>query len=124
MTKLADICVVDANTSAIEVGITVYEGETGGVSCVSVGVPVPTIFWTVNHRATHFSQTDGFNNVSVTGDVVTPGIARSTLQIVDAQYPDDGGVYICTGSNAQFADSFATIYVEVLGMWVIIRWHN
>lgn len=93
-----------------------HEGESINITCISFGVPVPTISWSFNGQATHFSPTDQSFDVSVSGDVVTLGSTMSSLLIVNAQYPDNDGTYICTGSNTQSGASSSMINVEVLGM--------
>ena len=116
----------DDATTSVSSGDGVVSVSVGGnvdISCTSTGVPVPTITWTLNNQETNFSQT----NISTETDIaifgagrieVTPGNVVSTLHIVNAQYPADDGVYVCTGSNTHAGvttNSSAMVTVQVLG---------
>ena len=119
---------VDANTSVSSGDgvVSVIEGGNVDISCISTGVPVPTITWTLNNQTISFTQTDTPTNyqVTVTGEdtslvtVVTPGNVVSTLHIVNAQYPANTGEYVCTGSNTHAGitiDSPSTIIIGIQG---------
>ena len=103
--------------------MSVIEGGNVDISCTSTGVPVPTITWTLNNQGTNFSQTSISTDTDITilggGNIeVTPGNLMSTLHIVNAQYPADDGVYVCTGSNTHAGvttNSSAKVTVQVLG---------
>ena len=88
----------------------VSEGGSVNISCTSIGSPVPTISWTLNNQITRFNKTDLSTEPSVavttpSNFAVTDGVAESTLQIVNAQYPADDGVYVY-------------VYVYVCVYWV------
>ena len=77
---------------------------------------------------TRFNQTDISTEPSVAvttppNIAITDGVAESTLQIVDTQYPADDGVYVCTGSNTHdgvTTSTSAMITVQVLGRFVCV----
>ena len=104
-----------------EVDASAYEGGNINISCTSTGVPIPNITWTFNNQLTSYLQSDIYTNYSVNyntvdyGLAVFPGSVVSTLHIVNAQYPADGGVYVCTGSNEDGVTSSATITLKFLG---------
>ena len=111
-------CTVDASTSVIGSPDTVIviEGSNVDITCISVGVPLPTISWTFNGRATQFDRINRFTDFIVSDDgTVTQGSIVSTLQIVDPQYPTDDGEYVCTGSNTDEAMSSIMVTLRVLG---------
>ena len=97
---------VNASTSIItEDTAYIREGEDLNVSCVSYGIPTPTITWMYNDLPAPFSQsfirTDYvvfINNGS--GPNVTTGNTLTILHIVDFQNLTDSGVYTCIGSNS------------------------
>lgn len=103
--------------------VSVSEEGSVDISCTSVGVPVPTVSWTFNNLAAPFDQTDSSTDLSVRilggGNFeLTQGSVVSTLHLVDAQYPADEGVYVCTGTNTHAGvttTSSAMITVQVLG---------
>ena len=102
----------------------IIEGENVELSCNSTGIPVPTITWTLNNQSIPLTQTDVSTDHSVTAKadqapVVTHGNVVSTVQIVNAQYPEDYGDYVCTGSSndgVTTISSSATITVNVPGI--------
>ena len=121
------LCVAVGAVTSVSGGadvVTVNEGENLDVSCTSTGIPIPTISWTLSDRATRFSQTNSSTNhstrISSGGDFeVTPGSATSKLHIVNARYPADEGVYVCTGSNSHAGVTLTTsarIRAQVLGI--------
>ena len=122
---------VNANTSVSSGAdvVTVSEGGSVNISCTSIGSPVPTISWTLNNQMTRFTKTDLSTEPSVAvirppNFAVTDGVAESTLQIVNAQYPADDGVYVCTGSNTHdgvTTSTSAMITVRVLGRFVCLQ---
>ena len=96
-----------------------YEGRSAGISCVSSGAPVPTVSWTFRGRTTPFNQTDQSTGAIVLSGSVTHGYLRSTLQMVNVQYPTHDGVYSCTGSNDPAGKGTTTITVQVLGILIL-----
>ena len=107
------VCAVDPTTRAISGERVLHEGESGNISCVSSGVPVPTISWTLSGHITPFEQSDQSTDVSVSG---ASGHLVSTLHLVNIQYPAHDGVYRCTGSNHPAARRTAIIRLHILGM--------
>ena len=98
----------------------VRKGGFADISCTSSGVPVPTITWTFNNQPVPFSQTNTVTNysaaVSGVSIEVTKGNITSTLHIVNAQYPDNAGEYVCTGSNTDGVSSSSIITVHIPGI--------
>ena len=119
---------VDANTTSIsEPLVTVLEGNSVTISCVSTGAPTPSITWKFNDEVATFipsNMVDGRfshrlvrdSNGNIVPDI-TPGSITSNLTIVNAQYPDHDGVYTCIGSNDEQSvnNSTASITVQVQG---------
>ena len=121
----------DANTTALNDSIiNISEGDNVKISCRSVGVPVPIITWKFNNQATVLEQDDTVTPVEITLDgapdknteIVTvgasPGEIVSTLQIVNARYPEHDGEYTCIGTNADnmnVAGSSASVSLQVHG---------
>lgn len=107
----------------------IVEGEDVDISCVSTGVPVPTITWTFNNQTTPFSQTDASADHNVTviisdqSTAVTQGNVVSTLHIVNPRYLTNTGEYVCTGSstNGDFTTSSSVrITVDISGtIWFL-----
>lgn len=96
--------------------VTVATRRSVNISCISYGVPVPTITWRFNNQPVPYTQTDTFTNysVDVTGNI-TQGNVVSTLHIVNAQTTEE---YVCMGSNTYngvTTNSYAMITVQVLG---------
>ena len=109
----------------------IAEGDSGAISCISMGAPVPSITWEFNNQTTVFEQTDlvtpytAILAESAGNRVVnfSPGNIESTLHIVSARYPDHDGVYTCIGTNADdltVASSSAFITVQVHGKMSLI----
>ena len=117
----------NANTTALSVSpVVIAEGDSGTISCRSVGAPVPSITWEFNNQTTGFEQTDTMTpfQTSITGTAgnrdidLTPGSIVSTLHIVSARHPDHDGVYTCIGTNGgdlTVASSNALVTVQVNG---------
>ena len=110
--------------------MTVVEGNTVTISCVSRGAPTPSVTWEFNGEVTLFvpsNVVDEFSTVLVrdsNGNIqpdITLGSITSNLMIVNAQYPDHDGVYTCIGSNdAQLVNySTSSITVQVQGIYII-----
>ena len=108
--------------------VTITEGMSGQVSCMSTGIPVPSITWRIDNQTTSFFQIDTITDVSFEmRRSVTTGIQRgsivSVLYIENAQYPTHHGIYECTAVNtdnlANFSSS-ATITVHIQGKRVVI----
>ena len=106
--------------------VTVSEGGSVDISCISTGVPVPTITWRLNNQATPFNQTDMTTtadirvNINFGVDTIINGSVVSTLHIVNAQYPGHDGVYECIGDNSNGGSappSIANISVQVQSMY-------
>ncbi len=119
---------VDVNTT-ITTGsdITVREGDSVNISCISTGAPTPSISWEFYGRPVTFQSMESVMGEQVTfsRDPVTYnfvpnyvlGTVTSNLLIVNAQYPENEGVYTCTGfnDNLMINISSAMINVHVLG---------
>ncbi len=123
---------VDANTTALsDSPVVIPEGGSASISCRSVGAPVPSITWQFNNQTTGFQQTDTETPLGLTftadgtarGLVVTTGNIESSLNIVNASYPDHDGVYSCIGTNSDdltVASSSASIIVQVNGESLVL----
>lgn len=105
--------------------VSVNEMNSVDISCTSAGVPVPTISWRFNGQVATLNLTNSFMDHSVEvlngGEfVLTEGYEVSTVHVVNARYPADDGVYVCTGSNSH-GDSVmvsnAVITLRVLGLF-------
>ena len=96
----------------------VDEGRSINISCNSTGSPTPTIVWEMDGEPFLYPPTE----ISVEPQVpergflqdVMLGNINSTVQVINASYPDDEGYYTCVGTNDEEYSNF-TIYVQVLG---------
>lgn len=121
-------CIVHTTTNAINSTATVVTRRSVNISCISYGIPVPTITWRFNNQPAIYTQTDIFTNYSVsfTGDIIdeiTQGNVVSTLHVVDARTT---GEYVCIGSNTHSGattTSSAMITVQVLGQLTVLWLH-
>ena len=98
----------------------IYEGDNRTISCTSTGIPTPTITWELDNQLISHLVSDVYIDYGVNYDSgkVIPGSVVSTLHIMDAQYPADAGVYVCTGSNSYngvTTNSSTIITVRFLG---------
>ena len=113
-----------ASTSVTENDALVIVEEGGDVEivCISSGSPIPSVSWIINDQATPFDQIDNMTNsfASLQEGVVpnaynvTPGNIRSTLQIMNASFPEHDGEYECVGNNTEGSSS-DNITVQVQG---------
>lgn len=109
---------VGANTSASNTSVII--GSSGGnISCTSTGVPIPTITWTDGLSTTPFMQSDIIteNSIEIDGGGATnftEGSLVSTLLLVNPIYPDDEGMYVCTGEN-EYGNTSVIFTVQILG---------
>ena len=120
---------VDPNTTIVGSSVvTVVEGESVNISCISTGIPIPIITWKFNNLITSFSQTDVSTDFSVRlirqGGILVPemtsGNIVSTLHIDNTQYPAHNRTYECIGTDPDNPDntsvsSTAMITVQVEG---------
>ena len=102
--------------------ITLEEGSPGNITCSVSGVPIPTVSWEFNNQTMPFRQTITHVDVSTTdkGDVI-PGKIISTLHLVEPVYPDQQGMYTCTGMNgfgSMAAIAITSSFVKVEGKLV------
>ena len=123
---------MDANTTTSGSFVSVLEGNTVTISCVSRGAPTPSVTWEFNGEVPLFIPS---NVVEETRAVVvrdsnhvllpdiTPGSTTSYLMVVNAQYPDHDGVYTCIGSNDNEMRNSSTvsITVQVQGMYIFTQ---
>ena len=99
----------------------VEEGGSVNISCSSTGLPTPTISWKLNNQSVALTPTETLIDPKprlsqhIVLDVML-GSILSTIEIIDAQYPDDDGVYTCTGTNNAMNVSTFSIQLQVLGM--------
>lgn len=128
-----NFAIVDANTTIINGSdISVREGDSVTISCVSTGAPTPHILWTLDGQPGPFQSSEiiveGGNALvrSDPSDHNSPLIPESlstitsNLLVMSAQYPDHDGVYVCTGSNdkSMVNISHAIINIQVVSKWV------
>ena len=92
---------------------------------MSTGAPTPAISWTLDGRPAPFQSVNTHRegqvllrrNQSANSFMAdfSLGATNSNLLVVNAQYPDHDGVYVCTGSNQENSSS-ALISIQVTGM--------
>ena len=110
--------------------VTVQEGDSVNITCVSTGNPVPIISWYLGASLAPFSQSDIMEDYQavLTGTFpnevfsFTEGNITSVLQITNAVYPAHDGQYMCVGLNSHRTGdntSNATITVQVQGRRVL-----
>ena len=118
---------VDANTTAMNGSlVTVFEGKSVIISCISTGAPAPSIIWMQKGQIVPLITADITTKES-TGVIqnerdefvpfVSLGNIISSLQIANTRYPDHDGIYTCVGTNddKMVNTSSADITVQVLG---------
>ena len=112
--------------------VTVQEGDSINIACVSSGNPIPTISWYLGSSPAPFSLSNTVIDLEagisreIPGDQSTPTVLRfsegnitSVLQITNAVYPAHDGEYTCVGLNSHNEvdnTSNATITVQVQGI--------
>ena len=119
---------VDANTTITNGSdISVREGESLTISCISTGTPTPSISWEFNGQPVMFQPMESVmgEQVVITRDPLTNdvipnivlGTITSNLLIVNAQYSEYDGVFTCIGSNDNLTIniSSAMVNVHILG---------
>ena len=110
--------------------VTVQEGDSVNVTCVSSGNPTPTILWYLGGSLAPFPKTDAVQHLSAEVAVMYPngfsrftdGSITSVLQIINATYPAHDGEYMCVGLNSHRErnnTSTATITVQVQGTTLV-----
>lgn len=109
--------------------MTVSEGNSVIISCISFGAPVPSLTWFFDGEVAPFTPTEVIDSEDVTlvrsdpNDDNSPFVPESlsnivsNLRIVNAQYPANDGIYTCSGTNDDQGKnvSNATIAVQVIG---------
>ena len=132
VTLIKTVFTVDANTT-INGGstVSVREGNSVTISCISTGTPTPSVFWELDGQPVTFRSTNNItegqsilirSNPNNQSSPLVPKMILSTitsnLLIVNAQYPDHNGVYTCIGSNddSMINSSSAMFNVQVVGM--------
>ena len=111
--------------SSIEDEVTIINGESINISCISYGSPIPKIVWYYDNAESSFMQVDTLiEHIALSpsrGEFnFSDGGIESILVIKDARYPKDIGVYTCQGSNEHAGSSSSSnisIIVQVHGMW-------
>jgi hypothetical protein len=124
---------VDANTTITNGSdISVREGHSFTISCISTGIPTPSVSWILNRQPVPFQSKDIIVEEGITlvrsdpNEPNSPFIPQSlstitsNLLVINAQYPDQEGVYVCTGSNdkSMINISSAMINIQVVGKWI------
>ena len=113
--------------------VRVVEGNSITISCTSIGAPIPSITWEFNGQSMSFNTTDTVTDPQIelarrNPDDPNDGLVPVTisnivsdLRIVNAQYPEDDGVYTCIGSNdVQMINSISdNIIVQVVGEYKV-----
>lgn len=93
----------------------VIVGESVDLTCISVGIPVPTVTWLFRRQqltSDHIHETvEDFQMIN--SSTYHPGTIRSTLRIVNAQNSDEG-VYECINSNT-FSETSIVFHLLVIG---------
>lgn len=122
---------VDANTTADHESavVTVIERNSITLSCISTGAPAPTISWEFNGQDVMITPTESSasqaqatlirdpNDMSRFIPNIVLGTITSTIEIINARYPDDDGVYTCIGTNDNLKINIneAMITLQVIG---------
>ena len=96
------------------------KGNSINISCTSVGIPTPTIVWLMNDHQVQFNSSEVIiePQISTNGflqDIVL-GRITSSIEIINAQFPRDEGMYTCVGTNDEEMINFSnySIYLQVL----------
>ena len=116
---------VAPSTRAINSSVSVDEGSSVNISCNSSGLPTPSVTWERNNQPLMLVPTERVvdqvprlsNNILF--DIML-GSILSSIEVVDAQYPGDDGVYTCIGTNDNANGSSSNIHVQVVGMQVLV----
>ena len=116
---------VTAYTRAINSFVSVDEGSSVNISCNSSGVPTPSVTWERNNQPLMLVPTERVvdqvpqlsNNILF--DIML-GSILSSIEVVDAQYLGDDGVYTCIGTNDYANGSSSEIHVQVVGMPMLV----
>ena len=121
---------VDTNTTITNGSdVSVREGGSVIISCISTGAPTPSISWEIDGQVATFQSIENVMPEQATfirdpqSNSFVPNIVlgsiTSHLSISNAQYPEYEGVYTCIGSNDNLMIniSSAMINVQVLGKW-------
>ena len=96
------------------------EGNSINISCTSVGIPTPTIVWMMNDQQVHFISIEVIiqPQIAINGFLqdIMLGRITSSIEIVNAQFPRDEGMYTCVGTNDEEMINFSnySIYLQVL----------
>ena len=96
--------------------VSIAEGLSVTVSCTSTGAPTPSIVWMLNSTSDSITKEQATLVQNVVPSIILGSII-STLQVVNARYPDHDGEYTCVGTNdnQMVNTSSAYITVQVLG---------
>ena len=96
--------------------MSVDEGSSVNISCNSSGVPTPSVTWEKNNQPLALVPTERVIDPELNNDTlhyVVLGSILSSIEVVDAQYPGDNGVYTCIGRNTYM--SSGSVQVQVVG---------